>query len=249
MIVISKVDRKRLIKGVKYEVQSLYNAPSASPTNAYPRRNSKGSLYIKGIGRFSVDGFTDESGNPLPAINLNTQANAYSSKRTEFKDLKVGDILICRSDKYTTLVKGNKYRIDDLSDRSVPRISSSGRTLTPYQKQRVRFEGSSRYYDFSSWRFSQLPKDEYREMQLSSVFGESYKASVSKTRKFEQIENQTEVLISMLAKSMIDPYRHHLGIVDWACQKTGKDLKINKDDYKSLLKMKLSDIIKLIETK
>jgi hypothetical protein len=53
----------------------------------------------------------------------------------------------------------------------------------------------------------------------------------------------------MLSKSIIDVNRHHLSILDWACQKSGSYLKITPDDYETLLNMPLKDILKIIETK
>jgi hypothetical protein len=55
--------------------------------------------------------------------------------------------------------------------------------------------------------------------------------------------------MSALSKSIIDPNRHYLSIIDWACQKSGTNLSITPDDYNTLLNMSLKDILNIIETK
>lgn len=66
MIVICKKVTKRLIKGHRYEIESLYNSGGNN-------RWIEGKLTLKGVnGRFSVDNFTDTSGMDIPLININT---------------------------------------------------------------------------------------------------------------------------------------------------------------------------------
>jgi hypothetical protein len=59
MIVISKVDTKRIVKGQKYEILVLNNAPT----------NTKKAVYIKNIGSFVAKNFTDINGNDLPPVS------------------------------------------------------------------------------------------------------------------------------------------------------------------------------------
>ena len=63
------------------------------------------------------------------------------------------------------------------------------------------------------------------------------------------VANKELELMNMLSKSIIDPNRHHLSIIDWACQKSGTNLGITSDDYSDLLSMSLKDILEKIETK
>jgi hypothetical protein len=51
----------------------------------------------------------------------------------------------------------------------------------------------------------------------------------------------------MLSKSIIDPNRHHLSILDWTCQKSGTNLGITPDDYSDILNMTLKEILEKIE--
>lgn len=238
MIIISKKGTRKIVKGHRYEVLTMYNA------------NGNGSVYLKGIGRYSVSNFTDINGNDLPKTDIKP-APTHPVKRKNFSDLKVGDIIVCESDRYTTLSKGVKYRISELNTKVIPRKSWNGSPLPPYNKERVKFEGSTRFYDYNSWKFRALNLDESRELQLSSVLEgkeESY-AIDTKARKIDKVENKDLELIKVLAKSIIDGYRHELSVVEWGCQKSSGKLKLNKDDFKHLLKMPLKDILKIVETK
>ena len=63
MIVICKKPTKRLLKGVRYESGSLWN-------DGLNQRWLEGKVEILGVGRFSVDNFTDTNGGPLPKTNV-----------------------------------------------------------------------------------------------------------------------------------------------------------------------------------
>ena len=63
------------------------------------------------------------------------------------------------------------------------------------------------------------------------------------------ISNKELELMCMLSKSIIDPNRHHLSIIDWACQKSGTNLGIIPNDYTTLLNMSLKDILEKIKIK
>ena len=53
--------------------------------------------------------------------------------------------------------------------------------------------------------------------------------------------------MEVISKTLLDTNRHHLSIIDWSCSKTGENLRINPDDFKELLDMRLSDILLQIE--
>lgn len=95
MIVISKKDTKRLIKGVRYEVENLWNGGNIQSW-------LNGKVQIKGIGRFDVNNFTDENGNSLPKVNYSSNTITTRESLLSFSDIKEGDILVCTSD-YLTL--------------------------------------------------------------------------------------------------------------------------------------------------
>lgn len=238
MIVICKKPTKKLVKGLRYEVHALYNSGKN-------QRWLEGKVEIKGFGRFVVSNFTDTDGKPLPTtdiIALRPQIN-----RLEFSQLKKGDILVCVSDSYKTLVKNGMYKIEQLVETTSDRKYYSGGTFQ-HREQSIKFEGISRKIKFSSWRFRTLTSQEVREMSLSTLL-EGKEADIiksSKIRKIDLVANKKLELMKNLSKSIIDENRHHLSILEWACLKTGQNLNIVKEDYNELLNMKLSEILEKI---
>jgi hypothetical protein len=241
MIAICKNPTKRLVKGVRYEIGNLWN----DGTNQHWL---EGNVEILGIGRFSVNNFTDINDNPLPKINIIIPANTQETLK--FEDLKKGDILVCKSDNYKTMGKGCMYQIDELITKSSQKI---GWNKQPYTRvdNSIKFVGITRSLKFSPWRFRKLSPQEARDISLNSVLhGEEPVIVKSKDiRKLDLVSNKELELMSMLSKSIIDTNRHHLSILDWACQKSGSYLRITPDDYEALLNMPLKDILKIIETK
>jgi hypothetical protein len=241
MIVICKRPTKRLVKGVRYETGSLYN----DGTN---QRWQEGTVEIVGVGKFVVDNFTTTDGNPLPKTNVIVPRAPIHN--LEFSELTKGDILVCISDNYKTLGKGCMYQIEQLVTKSHQKIGWNNQPFT-HTEQTIKFVGIPRVLKFSYWRFRKLSPQEAREISLNSVLhGEEPVIVKSKDiRKIELIANKELELMSMLSKSIIDTNRHHLSIIDWACQKSGANLGITSDDYTTLLNMSLKDILEKIETK
>jgi hypothetical protein len=241
MIVICKKPTKRLVKGVRYETGSLYN----DGTN---QRWQEGTVEILGVGRFVVDNFTDTDGNPLPKTNIIIPRTYVEDLK--FEDLTKGDILICKSDNYKTLGKGCMYQIEQLVTKTSQRLGWNKQQYT-HTEHSIKFVGIPRTLKFSSWRFRKLSPQEAREISLNAVLhGEDPVIVKSKDiRKIELVTNKELELMGMLSKSIIDPNRHHLSIIDWACQKSGSNLGITSDDYSSLMNMTLKDILEKIETK
>lgn len=107
MVVICKRATKRLIKDHRYEVRNLWNSGT-------PGRRS-GYLYLEGIGSFSVSGFVTTDGEELPKIDYTKPGTSQQTQQTlNYSDLKVGDILVCKSDRYKTFVKNGMYKIESL---------------------------------------------------------------------------------------------------------------------------------------
>lgn len=241
MIVICKRPTKRLVKGLRYEAGSLWN--SGNNQNWI-----EGKIDILGIGHFSVDNFTDTNGNPLPKTDI--IISTVREDVLKFEDLKKGDIIICKSDSYKTLGKGCMYQIEELKSTSITRTGWNNQSYT-HTEQAIKFVGIPRTLKFSPWRFRKLTDQEAREISLNSVLnGEEPAVVKSKDiRKIELVSNKEFELMNVLSKSIIDPNRHHLSIVDWACQKSSINLGIKPEDYEALLNMSLKDILDKIETK
>jgi len=237
MIVICKRPTKRLVKGVRYETGSLYNSGNNN-------RWQEGRVEILGIGRFVVDNFTTTDGNPLPKIDIILKRTHVEP--LSFEKLKKGDILVCTSDSYKSLGKGCMYQIEELKSVSSQKMGWNKQAYTHVEKS-IKFVGIPRKLKFSS-NFRKLSDQETREISLNSVLnGEEPVIVKSKDiRKIELVANKELELMTILSKSIIDPNRHHLSIVDWACQKSGSNLGVTPEDYSTLLNMSLKDILEKI---
>lgn len=240
MIVISKIANKRLLKGHRYEVQNLWN----DGTN---QRWVEGHVELVGFGRYSVNNFTDINGNPVPKTNYLT-TKTYVDRMIKFEDCKEGEILVCISDHYKTMVKGQMYKIEKIYAKQESRPAYGGRTHY-FQEKWIKFEGLSRKLKFNGWAFRKLTSEETREISLSSILtGEQPNIiKSSKLRKIDMISNKEKALMEVISKTILDSNRHHLSIIEWSCEKTGEKLRIVPEDFTELLDMKLSDILAKIE--
>ncbi len=232
MIVISKKDTKRLIKGVRYEVQNLWN----DGTN---QRWMEGKVEIKGIGRFSINNFSDTNGNDLPKINVISPSNLNNYTKIKFEDINKGDILVCTSDCYKTMIKGGMYKIEDKI--IVTRYVMSFKSDEKY----IKFSGIKRKLKFNSWNFRNLTPEESREISLKSILDgqEAEVITTSKIRKIDMVVSKELELFRILCKSILDDNRHHLSVLDWAIKKSGSDMSVNKEDYEPIMNLTISQIL------
>jgi hypothetical protein len=241
MWIICNKNSKKLVKGLKYKVNGLWNSGNN-------QKWLEGKVEIVGFGRYVTTNFTDINGNPLPKSDIIPQPASYS--KLEFSELKKGDILVCISDNYKTLIKNGMYKIDELVEKSEQKKGWNNVTYTSHDRT-IKFEGIQRRLKFSHWRFRKLTPQESREISLGSLL-DGEEANVIKTkdiRKIDMVLNKELELIKNLSKAIIDEGRHHLSIIDWACYKTGNGMGINQNDYESLMNMTLKDILSKIETK
>ena len=240
MIVISKVANKKLLKGHRYEVQNLWNAGNN-------QRWVEGKVQLVGFSsRYSVDSFTDSSGNALP--NSNYVSTLQQVERfIKFEDCKEGEIVVCNSDHYKTLAKGSMYKIEKL-EKTETEKNGWGRSWT-HKETTIKFEGIKRKLKFNGWAFRKLTPEETREISLGLILSGEEPDIVKTTdiRKIDMVVNKERALMEVIAKTIIDENRHHLSIIDWGCQKTGEKMRIKPEDFKDLLDMKLSDILEKIE--
>jgi hypothetical protein len=241
MIAICKKGTKRLVKGVRYKILNLWN----DGTNQKWR---EGKLQIEDIGTFSVDNFTDDNGKPLPKINIIAPLNPLN--RLEFDKLKEGDIIVCETDNYKTLASGVMYKIEKLIEKSEQKTSWNNSTYI-YKEQKIKFVGINRTLKFNSWGFRNLTPTEAREISLNKILHnqDAEVMTTSDIRKIELCSNKNLELMKVLSRSIIDPNRHHLSIIEWACVKVGDKLRLESSDYDSIMNMSLKDILSSIETK
>jgi len=240
MIVICKKGSTRLVKGLRYEVVAMNN----SPTSSY------NSVRIKDFGAYSVKNFTTIDGNELPKIDIPLPQNFYRSRLLKPEEVKKGDIIVCTRDTYKTLVQDGMYRIEEITVKSTPRTSYNGTILSPNVEHFIKLEGVKRKLKFNGWTFRKLTTAEAREMALGQLLfdEETGVITTNDVRKIDLVKNKNLELVRLVSKSILDPNRHGLKILDWGIQQVSKKTEVTSDDYEDLLNMSLKDILELIET-
>ena len=243
MYVIAKSTSKRLIKGSIYEIDKLFNSGNNLS------RWMEGRIVLKEVkGWFRVNQFTDMNGVDVPRIDIN---NVWNTVETiKFDDLKVGDILICKTDHYKTLVNGGYYKIESLDTKNKSIKSWTGNQYTSVENS-IKFVGVKRKMKFNSWFFRRMTTQELRDANLNELLHNEKLNVIDKpiSRKLDYSENSNLELVKSLAMSILDPNRHKLSIVDWACEKHDRKLGIKRSDFENLLELPLKDLLELIETK
>lgn len=218
MILISLKSSKRIVKGIRYEAESIDNNHPIHP----------GQVYIKDIGWYSAKNFSDINGNPIPRIKT---ARPQTQPMLQDSDIQVGDILVCITDNFSTFKEGSRYEIERIdvikgfySDRS-----------------KVKFKDIKRTIYFNPWSFRKMNTTELRTMALNKFFNEA-EEEITKPVVLKE-----KVLMELLSKSILDRNRHHFSILDWGIEQLSNK-KIKKNDYDSLMEMKLKDILEILET-
>lgn len=213
MKVISLKSNSRLVKGSIYDTDWFNNKR----------------IHIKGYGGYLCKNFTTTNGDPIP----NTVYDRRSPiELTKIEDVKIGDVIVCKNERYAHLISGGKYRISDIRERQ------------------VKLEGYNRWLTWGyGWNFRKLSLQESRDLKLSQVLDREENFSVNKKRKIDQKENVDNILIETIAKSIIDRYRNNLDIIEWGISKNSKSFKIKREDFDHLMDKPLSEILKIAENK
>lgn len=231
MIVISKVSTKRLIKDHKYEVDYIYNDNTS-------RNWIEGRLGVKNLGQFRVYNFKTIDGKEIPKIRIDRKVK---EEHISINNCIEGDLVICLSNGYTTFTRDCMYKINKIQ---ISEIISYGRKFNVIK---VKFEGNNNWIK-STYNFRPLSDQELREIHLESLLEDKEpNIIIGKQRKIELVQDKNKELIKEIANSILDRNRHHLSVLEWAIEKTGKKLKLEKSDFDELLDMKFSDILKLID--
>lgn len=115
MIVVCKRGTKKLIKGHRYEVSRLWNSVTTS--------GRVGRVLIEGIGSFSTTTFTTTDGKELPKVNYTKPGGTQTFTRLKFENLSIGDVLVCKVDRYKSFVQNGMYKIEDLVINKLYKLS------------------------------------------------------------------------------------------------------------------------------
>jgi hypothetical protein len=237
MIVICNKGTRTTVKGGKYEVASLYN----DGTNG----RLEGKVCIKEFGKFNVGNFSDISGNPLPKINISSKVGLTVGM--DFYDLKEGDVLVCTSDAYVIFARNGMYKIKKLF--TVSYVNTFNKKT--YYSHFIKFEGISRRIMFNAWKFRKLTTSEARDMSLNTILtGEAPKIIKKKgVNKLDLIDNKEGFLIESIMKSILDPRRHKLSVIEWVCDKIVPSYKLSPEDFNELTNLTFKEILKKVDEK
>lgn len=217
MLVKSKIDSRKVFKNFQYKTDYI-NGISM-------RVMTQDGVYL---GYYNVSDFSMPNGGDITIQRYNNIQNDI--------EVKKGDIVVCDTDSYKYLIKGGKYKVDNVFRK----VSSFG--TVSYS---VTFEGYSRKLNFNSWKFKKLSVKESRKLTIDQIFNKEENFSVEFTRKFEQVVKKEEFLMSIISKSILDKNRHNLGVIEWGIKISKDELKLS--DFDEILDMKLSDILKILD--
>jgi len=232
MKVKSLKSNRKLIKGHTYETDYFSN----DPNNVGNNRWYLGRIYLKDRGYYQCEDFTTTDGQPLPQIIYDVRSNI---EPTKVSDIKKGDIIVCKLDgRFKYLIKGGKYRIEDVNVTSTTSYQTIGD---------IKLEGYKRWLSWNTWNFRKLSLQESRDLALSQIFDQEENFSVEFKRKFEQSKTKEKILIETLAKSILDKYRHELDIIDWGIEKNGLIYSMTREDFEPLMDKPLKEIIQIYE--
>ena len=208
-------------------------------------------LRLKDFGSYSVKNFTTMDGKALPEIDIPLPANFYNRfELLKGEDVTKGDIIVCMRDNYKSLVKEGMYRVEEITRKVTPRTSYNGTILTPYVEYFIKFEGVKRKLKLNGWCFRKLTTAEARELALNQLLFDETTGLITTndTRKIDLVQDKNLELLKIVSKSILDPNRHGLKILDWGVQQVSRKTEVKVDDYADLLEMSLKDILDLIET-
>lgn len=231
MKVIAKKTSSRVLKDNEYEVLSIWNDGT--------ERWREGTVKLVNVaGHHQVSNFKTLGNEELPKIKFDNDVRKYTS----YDELSVNDILVCKSDRYKSMIKGGYYKIEKLT-QAIGKYN----TTTNY----VKLEGVSRKLVFDCFSMDKLPTEIAREMSLNQVLYDEedkvIRTDFKKQRKIDFVVNKELFFMELLSKSILDPNRHNIDIIDWACVQSKKKIDLTREDFDDVLKMPLGDILKLID--
>jgi hypothetical protein len=141
------------------------------------------------------------------------------------------------------------YRFGYQGSEKDDETKGNGNSYTNIERS-IKFVGVKRKMKFNSWYFRKMTTQELREANLNELLHNEKLNVIDRpiSRKLDYSENSNLDLMKSLALSILDPNRHKLSIVDWACEKHSRKLGIQRKDYEKLLDLSLKDLLELIET-
>ena len=229
MLAISVKETKKLVKGVKYPVLEYRNSST---------RGFRSSIKIKDLGWFRLDFFIPGDGtSSFPKIDWKDH-NIIDDETSNYiknpENLKKGDLLVCVREGSIYLQKGNFYKIEDIKQETINR----------WTKVQVKVLGYNRWLSHYSFRIAS--QREIREISLLKLFDEQVPStSIDKsTRKIDLLPNEKKELLlgQIIIRSVLDPWRNSMDIIDWAIKKIEPSLKLKRDDFFPIMQKTLTEL-------
>lgn len=140
------------------------------------------------------------------------------------------------------------YRVESVKyeEKQVP---SWNGTIHNQVTQSIKIEGYGRW--IAPYRFRHCTTQEKRTLSLGGLLDESVEVAVvtKKSRRIERMEKseRDKVILATLFSAIIDGTRNNASVVEWSAKKGKRLYDIQESDVKPFLKMKISDIIKMVE--
>ena len=242
MKVISKVNNRRLVKGGEYTIDRILNDKCK----------------IRGISWYKTSNFKTIDGGEINLtswMSVDSEIVSYEDTNLynlqNIKSLQKGDLIFCRKKKSVYLKVGCVYEIEDIlikeKELAIQSVFHQGRPPRKFFIKKVKIKGHNRWMSFDSFR--KLTEQEKRDISLKKIFNED--TGITRKLNKEIISDysgdvKTSTIFKLLSKSIVDQNRNNLSIIDWTIQKTGKELRITKEDIDQILNMKLSTLLSKI---
>ncbi len=228
MEIVCKKGTKKLVKGFKYKVLKLENSdPSTSR------------VFIKDFGWYTVNNFMTVTGEEIPKKDIDIEPLPSYNNFLDIKDISKNDILICKTDNYKSLFKNSMYRIEELSKEF---RKYNGRKI---EVDLIKFEGISKKLMHNRWNFEKVPTNIAREIALDQVLNDLpdkvNKRDCRNLRKIDYIDNKESILMSVLAKSILDEKRHGLNLIEWSVIQLGRGINLKTSTIRAIFYIRSYD--------
>lgn len=246
MKVVCIKPNSKLIKGSTYKVVSYNNSNSSK--SSYFRPTIRIYITENSIQVFPLQNFKPENSDTFPNIqwicpDYQLLLNERESTKVD-ENLKSGDYVIPLYDHLKTLIKGRKYKVEEVKIHN--HKSSSGYGWTDIK---IKLVGSNRFY--TAWNFRKCTAQESREIGISQLFDERVDLEeVNKfKRKFDYFEDTDKIklLLNFIIESSNDRYRHQMDIIDWAIFKSANKYKLTREDFELIKDLSLSEMLNILK--
>jgi len=247
MKILCNKNTTRLVKGVEYEALKIRVVNTTSSPRFKPTVLVKiGDFYHQ----FSAVGFLRTDGTKIDTDYTSIAYNKPNSEAiSDVRVLKKGDYVVCRFES-KTFDTGKKYKVSEVLYKETERIYGVSPSFRSYKRveQKIKLEGSNRWCSPS--RFRHCNTQEKRTLSLGSILGEEVSDVTDKRiRKIDRLEpeERDKAILSTILQGMLDPNRNNMSVSDWIIAKRGSAYGLNQADLKPYLKLKLADILKMME--